>query len=154
MCKIYLRIAEWSDVDLLFEWVNDSEVRRNSFNTTDIKYNEHKQWFENCLQDKNVDIYLCCLDTEPVGQIRLNYEGETAVISYSIVKKHRGHGIGRSLIKLAEAMLIDERTDIKFLNGSVKINNTQSQRIFEENGYGKKYINSDEGYYVYSKMVK
>jgi len=72
MYKAYLRKAECADVDLLFEWANDSEVRNNSFNTVDIKYEEHKRWFENCMLDKDVDIYICCLDDDSVGQIRLN----------------------------------------------------------------------------------
>lgn len=37
----YLRDAVERDVDLLFQWANDESVRKNSFSTQDISYNDH-----------------------------------------------------------------------------------------------------------------
>ena len=154
MSKIYLRKAEWVDVDLLFEWANDSEVRNNSFNTANIACEEHKRWFRGCMQDENVDIYICYLDAEPIGQIRLNYNNETAIISYSIAKKYRGQGFGRAIIRLIEAEVVSTRPDITFLNGSVKRDNIASQRIFENNGYDIKSIDGGNGHIKYNKMIE
>ena len=43
---IYLREATIEDRDLLYEWANDPETRRASFNTDRINYEEHCRWFE------------------------------------------------------------------------------------------------------------
>ena len=153
MYKVYLRKAGWADVDLLFEWANDREVRNNSFNTIDIIYDDHKQWFENCMLNKDVDIYICCLDDDSVGQIRLNYNDKNAVISYSIAKQFRGQGFGRTIIKLIEAEVVINHLDIMFLSGSVKSENIASQRIFEENGFEKEFAEDGNKYFIYSKKI-
>lgn len=154
MGKAYLRAVERSDVDLLFEWANDSEVRLYSFNTADIKFEEHQQWFENCMLDTDVDIYIYYIDDEPVGQIRLNYNDETGVISYSIAKNFRGQGYGTILLKLIEAELVSARPNIKFLSGSVKPDNIASQRIFEDNDYEKELIDGNNEYIIYNKKIE
>lgn len=153
MSKVYLRKAEWKDVDLLFEWANDSEVRKNSFNTANIEYEEHKRWFENCIQDENIDVYICYLDADPIGQVRLNYNNETAVISYSIAKKYRGQGFGGVIIKLIEAEMVFTHPDITFLFGSVKMDNIASQRIFEDSGYDKELIDVENEHLNYRKRI-
>lgn len=153
MNQIYLRKAEWKDVDLLFEWANDREVRINSFNTAPIEYEEHKRWFKNCLQDENVAIYICYFNTQPIGQVRLNCNNETAVISYSIAKKYRGRGFGKFIIKLIEDEVISMWPNVKVLFGSVKLNNIASQRIFEHNGYRKKVKEESEKIIDYYKTI-
>lgn len=153
MGKLYLRKAEWKDVDLLFEWANDSEVRSNSFNTDNIEYDDHKYWFEKCMLDKNIDIYVCNLDVDYVGQVRLNYNGESAVISYSIDKKYRGRGLGDRLIKSIESNVKSTHPEISTLIGYVKIDNLASQRIFENNGYAKALNDSKNGHLNYFKKI-
>jgi len=154
MDKVYLRTAQWSDIDLLFNWANDNEVRKNSFKTARINYEDHKKWFEKCMLSKDVDIYIFNLEVNPVGQIRLSYNNETAIISYSIAKKYRGQGFGRVLLNLIESELITARPDIKLLAGSVKLNNLHSQRVFEENGYEKEEcVDGNINFYTYTKKI-
>lgn len=154
MSKTYLRKAKCADVDLLFEWTNDNEVRKNSFNSAKIDYEGHRRWFKNCLEDGTIDLYICCLEDEPVGQIRLNYNNQTAVISYSIASRHRGKGFGVVIVKLIEAEVIATRPDITFLLGSVKLDNIASQRIFEECGYHKEMLTeTEEEHLNYRKLI-
>ena len=40
----YLRLAEMEDMDLLFTWANEEMVRKNSFSTRKITYEEHVIW--------------------------------------------------------------------------------------------------------------
>ncbi len=154
MIKLHIRKAEWTDVDLLFDWANDIEVRKNSFNIADIEYEGHKRWFIDCIQDESIDVYLCCLNTAPVGQVRLNYNNETAIISYSIAKKYRGQGLGRIIMRLIEAEVITSRPDIKYLFASVKLDNIASQRIFENSGYEREHINGKNEHLNYRKSLE
>lgn len=153
MGEVYLRKARWEDVDLLFEWANEEEVRENSFNSEKINYEEHKQWYRNCLEDVVVDSYICYLDSNPVGQIRLNYNNENAIISYSIDKKYRGQGFGGLIIQLVEAEIRQIHPETLFLIGSVKFDNIVSQRIFEKNDYIKRPINESREGFIYCKKI-
>lgn len=154
MKKEYLRKAEWADVDLLFEWVNNNEVRKNSFNTAQIDYEEHKGWYKSCFEDSNVDIFILCIDNIPIGQIRLNYDGSTAVIDYSIDKRFRGKGFGDSILKLIEQELVSSHPEILVLLGRVKLDNIASKIKFEKNGYDKEYVEAkDNSYFLFQKKI-
>ncbi|MFA6308335.1 MAG: GNAT family N-acetyltransferase [Clostridia bacterium] len=153
MEKVYLKKVDCKDIDLLFEWSNDGDVRVNSFNQNDIEYSEHIRWFRNCIQNENVDIYICYLNVEPVGQIRLEYSDETANISYSIAKEHRNKGVGEAMINLTEVELISSHPNVTFLTGSVKLSNIASQKVFEKCGYDKKLMNDENEYFKYFKRV-
>lgn len=55
---LYLREAVEEDMDLLYEWANDAEVRKNAFHTEQIPYDTHKKWFENLLKDTETLQYI------------------------------------------------------------------------------------------------
>ena len=40
-----LRKVNLNDVELIFKWANDPDVRNNSFNTNQIVWDEHVKWF-------------------------------------------------------------------------------------------------------------
>ena len=42
--KLYLRTADENDMDLLFQWANDPDVRKNSFHSEPISYETHKKY--------------------------------------------------------------------------------------------------------------
>lgn len=41
-----LRKVKIEDLEILFDWANDSLVRTNSFSTKSITISEHKAWFQ------------------------------------------------------------------------------------------------------------
>ena len=43
--EIYLRLVDDKDMKLLFDWRNDEVVRKNSFSTEPIDWEEHVSWF-------------------------------------------------------------------------------------------------------------
>ena len=54
MNDLQIRTATKNDQELLFEWINDSEVRKWSFNKKLISYEHHKDWFNRILNDNNI----------------------------------------------------------------------------------------------------
>lgn len=135
-----LRRVTYEDRMLLLEWANDKEVRKNSFQTHQIGMEEHCRWLERKLADEQCDMFLLCRDDVPVGQIRLDYTGEQAVISYSIAKDYRGKGYGGILLQLAEDEVRRTRRDIHEMYAEVKEENLASRRKFEQAGYDKKLV--------------
>lgn len=135
----FLRNASWEDVDLLFSWVNDKEVRENSFSQKEISYEEHKKWYENLLQQKNVKQYIYMCDDEPVGQVRIEVSGDEAFIGYSISPEKRGMGHGKHMIKLLTKQVKLDFPEVKQLVAKVKFENVASQKVFKDVGYVEKY---------------
>lgn len=133
--NVYLRQADRDDVELFFKWVNDSDVRANSFNTEPILWESHQKWFEKVLADNRVRIYVLMQDNLPVGQVRLAFKDSKWQINYSIVSAYRGQGYGKIILQLAENELIKEGHAGDNLFAEVKADNIASQRIFTRLGY-------------------
>lgn len=148
--SIQLRKANINDCDLLYYWVNDKEVRNNSFNKEKINYKEHKEWFEDRLYSKRTQIFILEEDELNIGQIRMDIEYLKGIIDYSIDKKYRGQKNGYRILNLLEHEIIINWPVIKILEGRVKVNNIPSQKCFEKNGYNK-FIKKE--YIVYTKKI-
>ncbi|MCF6465227.1 GNAT family N-acetyltransferase [Clostridium sp. Cult2] len=133
------------DYDLLFIWANDYEVRANSFNTDEIKYDEHVKWFESKLKQDTSSMYILEIQNKKIGLVRLDkILAHKYLINYSIAREYRGQGYGTILLKL-----IKEKYNSNLLIGKVKKDNIASIRAFKNAGY---YMRQDsEIYTFYSK---
>ncbi len=134
-----LRKAVPEDVDLLFKWANDPEVRRNSFNSEPISYEDHCKWFNKLMNDPSQVQYILMSGDKPVGQIRFTLKGDEALIGYSVAPGMRGLGYGSSMLDLAEMKIREECPEVRKLIGRVKPENTGSGKCFEKNGYEEEY---------------
>lgn len=135
MKQYELRKATEGDKELLFQWANDKVVRENSFQSEEIGWNIHKDWFYKQLMQKDSNIYVYCENQEPIGQIRIKYRENSAEIHYSIAKEFRGQGHGERMLLLAEEKIRKERKEIHFLDAEVKKDNIASRKKLEHLGY-------------------
>lgn len=136
----YLRAATKADMDLLFEWANDPQVRKNSFSTKKISYEEHKKWFEDLLKDKKRKQYIYVVDGKEIGQARVELDKDTAKISYSICAAKRGLGFGGLLLRMVCLQAKQDFPEILKFIGEVKPENEVSQKVFLGAGFqAKKY---------------
>jgi len=128
----YLRDADYSDMNILYEWANDAETRVNAFNTELIQFDNHKKWLKEKLDSKNTLIYIYHYGKENIGQIRFDIENDTAVIDYTIAPSMRKQGNGYKMMLLAENKIKFEHPEIKILIGKVKKENIASQNVFRK----------------------
>lgn len=135
-----LEKADYSDIDLLYEWANDTVVRQNSFNSDKIPYDTHVKWFTKMMNDPSVVQYILYDDIVPVGQVRLNIEGDEAEISYSVSPEYRGKGYGRELLRMIYGVVKGDYPKISTLVARVKPDNMKSKSLFEDLGYDLKYL--------------
>lgn len=133
--KLYLRAADENDMDLLFQWVNDPDVRENSFHLEPISYETHKNWFVDHLSNAKEIQYILMKGSEPVGQIRFSVKGEDAEIGYSIDSAKRGKGYGERIISLALEKMQTDYPEVKRFIAKVKPGNSTSVRCFDKNGF-------------------
>jgi len=134
---ISFRRATIEDAELLFSWANDIDVRRNAFSQQEILWDEHIEWFQKKLKDDKCVIYIACADEKterPVGQLRLDIDGEEAEIDYSVCAEMRGYGYGTAMVEKVCTM---GEAGIKKLTAKVKNTNPFSARVFEKCGFVK-----------------
>ena len=136
---LYLRKATPADVDILYEWVNDTDVRESAFNSGHIAYEDHLLWFNKMIKDSGEAQYIFMSDDKPIGQIRLSINDTEAEIDYSISKFVRGYGYGKEIIRLLMQKTIEDFPTVKKLIGKVKPSNVASYYCFEKNGFKEKY---------------
>lgn len=136
---IALKQASKEDCDLLFSWVNNESVRKNSFNQDKILYEDHIKWFDNRINSNECFIFILEEQDVPIGQVRIDIESKkTAIISYSIDENYRGRGLSLVMLTLLEKKIKCDFLNINKLIGFVKIENIASQKTFESLKFNKK----------------
>jgi RimJ/RimL family protein N-acetyltransferase len=118
---------------LLFNWVNDYDVRRNSLKTEPVLWKDHLKWFKNELSYTQSKIFIFEKENIQIGQIRINKIDNRWLITYSIDKNQRGKGYGFLICNA----LVKRFNSFKF-KAVVKHSNIPSKKVFEKLGFCKK----------------
>lgn len=101
--QVSLRPAEERDCELLWQWRNEENTRKWSFDTAYIPYEEHKSWLLSKLNNVDSEI-LIVLDEgkKAIGQVRFDMSPDgSAEVDISIINKERGKGYGSNALRLA-----------------------------------------------------
>jgi len=138
-----LRDAAFEDAQLLFDWANDEEVRNNSINQGQIKWDNHVHWLKLKLSDLTAKIFILENNDNPVAQIRIDQEGAYWTIDYSVDKAYRGKGYGKIIV----TRIIEKYPSYPF-RAVVKKNNIASRKVFENLGF-KHCHSEDDNLYLY-----
>lgn len=130
------RNATENDVRLYFEWANDEEVRRQSFNTDKIEWDQHIGWFNKRLSDPDTIMLIFeNEDGKPVGQIRFQREeGNHHVIGISIAKDFRGKGYAVTLLKNSSDHFLKMHSN-STIQAYIKNTNNASIKSFKKAGF-------------------
>jgi len=130
-----LRPVTEADTLVLFDWANDPEVRRNSFNTETIPLEIHQIWLQNKLKDQHCVFYIAEVDEIPAGMIRFDMVENTATISYLLDKSFRGKGIGTLLLQKGLEALKNQKLTVKKAIGYIQESNLASIAAFKKNHF-------------------
>lgn len=144
--RFSLREATLDDSRLLWDWVNNSEVRKNSFNQEKISWEDHCNWLQNKLCGESECIYIVENDLgEPAGQIRFDYKDDAkAEIDFSVAQEFRGHSLGVFLL-INGVRLFLKAHPLVDIHGVVKASNISSIKSFCNAGFvkvGSRVVNS------------
>jgi UDP-2,4-diacetamido-2,4,6-trideoxy-beta-L-altropyranose hydrolase len=102
------RRAMMADADLLWRWANDPLTRANSSSTAPIPYAGHLAWLRRRLGSDATRIWIFSDGGTPVGQVRFDRDGDSAVTSISVAFEHRGRGFGRAMLTEAVRRMREE----------------------------------------------
>lgn len=130
-----LRAVQESDCRRLWEWANDAEVRKQSYNTGEIPWESHKEWFHRKRTSETCTIYIAEFEGSPVGQIRFDMEEKGAKVGVATAPDHRGQGHGTLLIQKGTEQFAKEVSSPIVIHAYIKKDNRVSVRAFEKCGY-------------------
>lgn len=121
------------DVDRVYEWSNDDLVRKNSYNSSKIVYENHVLWFSKIIQNPNCLFYMVKYENEYAGMVRFEVKNDHSVVGITLSKEYRGRGLASLfLIKTAKRYFIEFE---KPIFAYIKEDNMPSIRVFESAGY-------------------
>lgn len=128
--------ATEKDANLFFEWANDPETRKNSYNQEPIPYADHVAWFNKRVNSGSCKFYVFRNDEgEPVGQVRIEKTGpDQALISISVDKDHRGKGYSSEMLRQASEDFLAGAASYTIV-AYVFTGNQPSFRSFKSAGY-------------------
>ena len=147
-----VRKATVDDMEKYFEWVNDKNVRVNSFQSNQISLNNHIHWFNRKLNDEGSYLYVIEKSSVMLGQVRFDVLGKEATIDYSIDQEHRGLGLSKDLIKLAIFQFKMDSRNINRIIAKVKISNLVLESVLISSIFKLEDNNIDNAFktYIYS----
>ena len=136
--SLTFRMARKEDVLLYFNWTNDEDVRRNSFNENAVEYESHCQWFYSKLASPGCRMYLFSdLEGKPVGQVRVEAQKSETVIGISVDKFFRGKSFSAKMLIQATGHYLSELPESEIV-AYIKYENKPSYRSFVTAGFSEK----------------
>ena len=132
--KLFCRKATLKDINLFYDWLNDSEVRKNSLSKKkNITWNSHKAWFKKKIKNKKAIFYIFSTTDSDIGQVRFEIKNKITTISYLICKSFRGKKLSK--IMLSQAIKRYKPKKGTALLGKVKKRNFPSIKVFKSLGF-------------------
>ncbi len=132
---LHFRRVQKTDCLQVFQWINDPEVRQQSFQQAPIPLEEHKKWFFAVFFNPGLVYYIAQDKNDTlVGQARFSIDGPKAVISILLDPQYRRRNLGVELIRQSTKTFFSE-TPVTTVNAYVKCENTISYRAFLRAGY-------------------
>ncbi len=141
-----LRNVKFDDINDLFKWRNHPEIRKNSFNTNAVSWDEHERWFRAKSNDPNTAIYIAYCKEDKIGSIRFESKDDTIKISVMLNPDFLGRGFGSKVIRLGTERFIKEKNTEKPIHAEIKIDNRASIKAFQKAGYKENHL-----VFMYSK---
>jgi len=126
--------AKEEHANLYFDWVNDTDVRTQSFHQSEIEWKDHIKWFLNQVESSLTKLYIILKSGIPIGQVRFEIDGQIAILSYSVDKSFRGKGLSEPLLRKGLAYFRSEVVDCKDIYAHVKKDNIPSVLTFRSLG--------------------
>ncbi|MBC5992147.1 UDP-2,4-diacetamido-2,4,6-trideoxy-beta-L-altropyranose hydrolase [Pontibacter cellulosilyticus] len=133
--SITIRCVSENDLMLLFNWANDPEVRRYSFNTNPILLESHTRWLKTKLEDKQAKLYVAEANGVPLAHVRFEVNDSRATISYLLGSDFRGKGMSHVVLQKCIVKLLQQNPKLVLIDGLVQPENVASIKAIMKVGF-------------------
>ena len=148
-----LRKVIKTDEILLFDWTNDPDVRKWSFNKNSITLDVHKIWFKQKFDDVNVLMWIFEVNSTPAGLVRLEKNNSEVVLNYLIASQSRGKGLASKMLKMAMNEVRSHWQNIKVFAYTFP-ENLASIKSLEKAGFYLESSSNEKNCYVFNKTER
>ena len=149
------RLAKSADTRLYFDWANDPDTRRQSFNSAPISLETHTTWFARKLADPDTLLLIFENETgKAVGQVRFERTPvadmpDEVVIGLSVDSSQRGKGLASQMIAQG-CIICRKKWGEVSVHAYIKPENQASVRAFRRAGFrlsgeSGKFVDSSTG---------
>lgn len=135
--SLNIRQATLDDLTILFNWANDPETRKQSFNSKPILIEDHTKWYKQKLDDPSCILYIVSCTNTSIGQIRFDCKDKETIISFSLDHTYRGKGLGLGILRKGLAQFRKDCSSQARIVGFVKKVNVPSIRAFRSLGFAE-----------------
>ena len=134
------------DMDLIFDWQQNQELRRYSFNKHNPSYDEHKKWFGEKLKSQIHVFEKITANEVPCGTLRLDYCFDTNSwkLSWYVIPEFQGNGIGSIALNFSKKLAV-----ARTINAFVFKENIASHKAITKSGFTEVLENKDGSFYAY-----
>ena len=143
-----LRKVIKTDEILLFDWINDPDVRKWSFNKNSITLDVHKIWFKQKFDDVNVLMWIFEVNSTPAGLVRLEKDNSEVVLNYMIAFHSRGKGLASKMLKMAMNEIKNYWQNVKLLAYTLP-ENIASIESLKKAGFSLENSSDEKNCYVF-----
>ncbi len=149
---IGLRPATPADAELLFEWVNSPSSLAGKLKTNgQIKWDDHRRWLTQRLNDPGTSIWIALDDATVVGLVRFQRVKEAGESFYDVdvfvPDRERGRGRAKAMLSAAARELAGREPRARW-RALVRKEKSASQRLFQSLGYRLMANQQDRMVYV------
>ncbi|WP_420471667.1 GNAT family N-acetyltransferase [Brevundimonas sp. FT23042] len=132
---VVLREATAEDAFLAFEWRNDPRVRSQAHDSGALTFSGHTDWWNASVTDPARHLLIAVEGGSPVGVLRLDLTGSSAVVSIYLDPAQTGRGLGRQTLLAGEDYA--RELGLQTLIASIKQTNAPSKSAFSGAGYDR-----------------
>jgi RimJ/RimL family protein N-acetyltransferase len=143
---IFIRNILEEDLEIVFEWANDLDSRKNSFFSDEINFNEHSLWFKRNLDCDKSDYFMVIYNGVKASIIRFDITNKEATIGINLAPVFRGKGLSSLFLNLC-CQLHFEKLETQTIFAFIKPENIPSIKSFLKAGFiiaGNKELNENE----------
>lgn len=156
MNNLTFRKAIIGDAKIYFDWATEKSVRKYSFNSNDILWDDHKRWFSEKINDTRFCFFIFQnLNQDFVGQVRLEWLNNLDIlIGISVSAEFRGYGYGLEMLEKSSHYILTKYENA-IIHAYIKEENKGSITLFQKAGYklkeNIKYENINSQHYILCK---
>lgn len=138
--ELKLRILDASDMEDLYSWRNHPLVRKKSFRSDPLSWEEHQRWFKRKSESPDTTIYIGYYQGNKVGMIRFDNGSESIKVSVMMSPDFMGRNLGSKLIQLGVKTIMETKGLGRIITAEIKKNNIASIKAFEKAGFKMSHL--------------
>lgn len=137
--ELELRALDVADKEDLYNWRNHPVVRKRSFHSEPLSWEEHQRWFKHKSESPDTTIYIGYYQGSKVGMIRFDDGAEGIKVSVMMNPDFLGQNLGSMLIQLGVKKIMETQAG-KIITAEIKKSNIASIKAFKKAGFKMSHL--------------